>query len=135
MISLWQTLIDSEGKMYYYNPLSQETSRQKPMDGKPMQLQLQPTPKPPRAFSKVTRPNQSQSHRLSLSPTAWVGVKRLGPKFYICIQRTTSRKGLSKAKQRKCIYLHPDEWQRLRHVDSDIQDLLRTMASYQSLKE
>ena len=100
MASLWQTLNDSEGKVYYYNPLSRETSRQKPMDGKPMQLQLQPTPKPPRAFSKVTRPKeQPQSHRFVLSDTARVSVKRVGPKFYICIQRTTSKKGLSRAKQ------------------------------------
>ncbi|KAJ8030067.1 hypothetical protein HOLleu_29643 [Holothuria leucospilota] len=126
MTSPWQTLMDSEGKIYYYNPRSQETSRQKPICGKPMQLELRPTPEPPRAFSKVTKPmNSSKPHGFSLSNTTSVTVKRLGQRIYLCIQRTKSRK--SRSRRGKCFYLNPDEWQELYHAGNDIQDLLRDM--------
>ena len=116
MTSPWQTFTDSKGNTYYYNPLSQETSWEKPIEGKPMQLQLQPNPKPPNAFSKVTKPLKP-SNNFPLSETASVAVKRIGPRIYVCIQRAKSRKNLSR--RGKCIYLNPDEWQQLHRTGKD----------------
>ena len=124
MASSWQTFIDSKGNMYYYNPISQETSWQKPIEGKPLQLQLQPNPRPPTAFSKVTKPMKPSQPLLDfpLSKTASVTIKRMGPRIYVCIQRTKSRQ--SHSRRGKCFYLNPAEWQELCRAGNDIQDQL-----------